>query len=746
MSREAAGIVAAVALCVAALWLSLRFLAAEPHAGPEPGPPVEATEPSTDLPGPDLPEPAIIDESPRPPRSREPPPATPAPVPIRSRFGLRGRLVGLEKQVPWRAPVFVLPRYAAARSSITIEGRTWRGDRRRRAVEELAKRAEFDPVVMPPPAFEDSPKQEQPLHALVAADGSFAIDLEPLFPTSRELWPLELDFVANDPLYMPLHQTAPMAVDTENPTVTLEVDVGVHPAAAVTGLVDAPGRGAQPSWRALDAVAGLFRDEAGTPAGTPVDWCVAGDRYRLRAPQSGGWFVVLALRDHEPAFERVQLELGEESELATSRLAPGSSISGRVVLPDRSFAFAQNLDRWLQVRAELDDASPHTIDLPEHTLAWSNGRLLNASVAAAASPAGHGSEFSLGGLREGRWYRIGLAATPGGLALSPELPSLRVRAPASGLEIPFDAAYVGVDESRGFTPMAGAEVSITGGPRQIRTGADGRAGFFVAPEHGYELLVTAKDHEPARASVRSGPVGTLARTHVVLEPIEPGAALALDVECEGLGTVHYMRLRFEREGSGGAAFVREAWLREDGLRYKQLPAGRFHVDVELLSEFFSTGRETPECVSGHWLLGAGFDVELRDRERVERRLSLRRGGKLRLSARNHDGGPLPAGCSIHDETGAEQDVVFAVRGDPPRVELLRDPAHRGGWWRVVEPPPRVTRRGEPTAQGPCETERALVPGRHAVTFTYAGYFPATVPVEVRSGEIHDVEVVLDRRP
>jgi len=752
MRRGAAGIVAGSLLAIAAAWGALRFVFAEPATRLEQSASAAPPVARPDAAPPRVAEPVIVEEARAPVPAAIAPPTRASPAVARDRWSLRGQLVGIDRRAPWRTPVFLLAPARPAPSRVAIDDlprrrdrsrppRIRAGDRALRPGGELVERLDYDPVIAPPPSFADFPKEAQPLHATVAADGTFVIDLEELGRSPPKELPTALDVIANDPFYMPVRQSVPVAVDAGGAGTTIDVVIEVRLAGAVTGLVDAPGRGPPARRRGLGAVAGLFASEAGVPVGAPLDWCVAGDRYRLRTPRAGGHFVVVALDGHEPAFERVELALAVETEVQTFRLAPGSAISGRVLLPARSIAFDQNLGDELRVRAELDEAL-HALDLPEHPLAFSNGRLLNAAVSASADPRDDGLGFRLAGLREGRLYRVALAGGSDAAGTSQALSSRRVSAPAEDVELLLDAAFVGVDVSSAFRPLAGAEVSITGSPGPVATDSYGRAGFFVPPDRGFELEVTAKEHEPVRASLHSGPVGSLVRAHVAMEKVEPGATLALELACDGLASVHYARLRFEWADAAGVAFFRDARVEGGELAFKHLPSGKHRVEFDLLAGRSELKPDAaPPFVPGHWLVGAGFDVELRDHKVVRRERELRRGGKLRLVARNHDSASLPAACAIHDALGVAQETGFAMRTEAPRVEFVGAPGFARPW-RVVEPPPDLRHPRELVLPGPSETARALEPGRYTVTFTHADHRPATVEAEVRAGEFTDVEVTL----
>ena len=369
---------------------------------------------------------------------------------------------------------------------------------------------------------------------------------------------------------------------------------------------------------------------------------------------------------------------------------------------------------------------------------WPRAR---SALRAALEPAGASATFVLAGAHAGRRYRIGLdsGATRVESATAGSLRRTEVTAPAEDVVLLFDAAYVGVDVSASFRPLAGALVSITSGEREIETGTDGRAGCFVPPDRDYALEVTAKGCEPARAALHAGHAGSLVRARVELRHVEPGAALDLSVRAEGLDKIDFVRVRFEA-ADGGSAFCRDAFADHDCFHFQQLPAGSLRVRIELAAQAIESRAEVPRHVAGHELCDAESEIELAD------------GTDGRARSRAAPGRQDPAARARLAWDAAARE--------------LRDPRpeRRCGRLRAGRARPRDVdrlavrqasrrRAGAPARGGPdADPGRLRRDGAGAAARPLrrdpppSGFGPTTTAIEVRAGRLSEVDATLTRLP
>jgi hypothetical protein len=653
-------------------------------------------------------------------------------------FALRGRLVGLDGHVPFTSPILVTPVYAARRDALFTTHRrppnaNGRGlqnlfDRDGKESRDAGDNRDVEPVTAP----------------LFHGD-CFALDFQKLAEPRPERELVALEVLADDPHYTPCRRRVALPPHVETTGATVEVDLPVATCAAVTGTVEAPADRPRPD--GVVEVA-LFADVAGSPAGDPLDVATAQPRYRLRAPKDGDYFVVAACGGAEPSFERVALTVGVERDAHAITLARGASITGVVALPGREFRFDRQARDGLVVVATLVESDGPRLELPGHSLQFCNGKVLerapSASIVFDRKPT-----FEVGGLHDHTRYRVGLAPLPGITALDETLQSVTVSAPCSDVELAFGGAGLDVDVVSPRGQVYGADVSI-GAAHATTSEQDALASFLVAPHQTFELLVTAKGFEPARASAESGDSGRFSRATVPLTPVEPDATLELVVDAADLGALRSAAISFEPRDRARAKTSNAAAFDEGRFKFERLPSGRSLVTleyVELENPIEGAGSGATPIVEGTWLVGGSFELDVADHDQLQRRVAIARGGKLRVSVSDGEGKSIAANVALHDASGATIDVCLVRRVETPGPELdaaARRPPNR--------PPLRFAQAAAELWSGhvvpagaPSETDHALRAGRYSATFDAPGFETKRVDFELRAGEVTPIDVTLRRR-
>jgi hypothetical protein len=687
---------------------------------------------------------ARIEEAPVEPAPGEPPP--PAAATCRSRHSaarLRGRLVDLVSSSPWTTPVVVDPQYEATsesrrenRSEVKVRHRTRYRDFDEEPPNEAASRATRRSIA-------------------VAADGTFECGLDDLFSAARyDTTLVALELVADDPRYMPERRAVIVPNQLAATGGNLEVVIAVRVAALVSGRVDAVDRESGRPRDLSHALAALVPPLPTRDA--PIDVAAAPGRYLLRSPRDGRFDVVLVADGCAPARLGVELAVGAERELPATTLDSQASIRGRITWPTLDVAATPYLYEAMNVTALLVEKGGTPLDVPGVPLTFDNGHLLRRSLTmTTAAPAGGHADFSLDGLAPGRSYRVALGDASLSVAGGVESTAKFVTAPADGVELAFDLAYVGVDVVAASAPLAGARVTMTSIPEAVTTDTQGRAGFLVPAGREGDLLVAAEGYQPARAWVLAGPAGTITRASARMVPAPVHAKLALELRCAALARVEWARLVFEPQVARiRVPFVREVACDEATARFDDLPEGTFKIRVDLLTGAparkpganAAKAAKPPKshderlCVRSIELLDPALEVELLRDPPCERSVTVELGGALRIAAHDAQRQALTATCTLKDAKGDDVDFLF-IR-DERRIEWNA----RGGPWCAREV--GSCSYGGKALRGEiaCQTSPALAPGRYAVTLAQEGYETTTIPFDVRAGETLDLDVLMPRKP
>ena len=585
---------------------------------------------------------------------------------------IEGRLLGLDSSTPWTGTIRVVP---------------------------IA-----DGVV----EFTHGPQAvEAPL-----VEGRFAAGLAPPAsePGSSAPW-RAWQVTASDPAYVDVRTLVDVLDDHGVPRApcTLHVELTTQRSARIHGRVvedaGAPIPSMDVGWR------GAAGDETWLEAQhTQTD---ASGRYSIEVPRLGPTYVATWIEAEKPcelfaARVRVDLHAGADVEAPDLVMRRGVMIHGLVVDgagdPEPG-AIVSAIPVWT------------TEELAE---------LIVESVSCRSATADRAGEFELRGIRPGRWRlaingRVGLMAHPSVGNSSTER-ATEVDAPTDSVELEDDLCRVelrmrvrGAVAKRTSFSIHGANPERTNSSTLGQQSDDaGIITFLAVPGFHIEVQCALPDIEP---TPKPFDVAASDRHRIVdldFEARRPRASLAL-------------ALRDPEGGSVGRAWVRLESLSDPALgEYEKLPE---LADGVFLIENVDPGRYRALVRAGGGHFGCGgffeeetFDVDLLTPSRVEKTVSLRPTGRLRVNAVDSDGKPVRANITVVDELGRRSGVGFAFEevgySSFSPAGTLSKPAF------VVPPPP---------------------PGRYRVDFTADGYFPQSVDAQVVRGETTDVAVTLIRR-
>jgi RNA polymerase sigma-70 factor (ECF subfamily) len=431
---------------------------------------------------------------------------------------------------------------------------------------------------------------------------------------------------------------------------------------------------------------------------------------RLRTRPGTPRFVAAACPGFAPSV--VVVNKGESA--ATVTMDRGVTIEGRVTREGLGLSGAQ-------VRALIESNGERTLRFGGEEYLWERKRLLPAPVGAVTDADGR---YRIEGLVSGS-YRVQVeTAGPGVRCVGF---SVRRKAPARDCDFEVATGKALVEVSSDGRPVP--EVRLFGlaeaGTDILVSDADGRAEVHVAPGRDYEIQAQRDGFREARVRFRAPAVGTQEIVLVVMDRLPPRGRLIVNVRdgdgrpVEGSSLALFRtddseldptRFTLSSACAGGRIEVTDA---EPGdYRLVVRPGRNFHAD------FTWDGDE------GTWL-----DVvrEVRVAESGEKEVVAvaRRGGRLRIAARDAQGRLVPARCSIRGPSGEVGDPVLAARHGT-----------RGAYSASV---------GWLDAEDVSELAQALPAGRYLVTVTDdESSEEKTVEAVVAAGKTCTVEVTLER--
>lgn len=461
-----------------------------------------------------------------------------------------------------------------------------------------------------------------------------------------------------------------------------------------------------------DPVAGArvaaFRVEDRAPREWPDDHTEtdAAGQARVRSERAAKCLVVAAKAGLVPASAAAD---GDDARL-TLVLREGRIIRGRVTQSGSAAPQAR-----VRVRCGADGG--RTLDVGESEAYWEEGGAVSQCEEIVRTSAD--GRYTATGLTGSVWS-VEVVADGSGRELTGF--SRREVLPSRDVDFEIATAHVVVEVRCGNQPVGGVWLSGLGAERVPKTGEDGRAETDVAPGRQYQIWTR---HDGCREKTVQFVAPSAGGTDVVaisLEPLPRGSVAVLVRDAEGR-PVKSASLALFREGkavSWNADHMELLRERDDGRFVADgIEPGRWRLVVRAgrnwMGDFSWNGDE------GTWL-DAAADIEVGDGEkRVE--VTVRRGGRLRLDARDAKATILAATCVIRDETGAAVPCTFTTRY-----------GNRGAC---------SMSEGSLGHNAPTDVDQALPVGRYRVTLSHEGFEEKTVDAVVEEGRTCVVDVTMD---
>jgi RNA polymerase sigma-70 factor (ECF subfamily) len=482
-------------------------------------------------------------------------------------------------------------------------------------------------------------------HARPASDGTFEIALDGLLAAARERGPLdalELELDHRDWLHerVRVDSDAALLGAADASGVELWVEVDLTRALVLEGRVERPGPGPAPEVGALPV-------EEGAAVPRWLDRAVADEagNFRLRLPAVGEVEVVACAADTLAAGERHWVGAGGLSLPRALRLESGVRVEGTVQLT----GFSGDVER-MDAAAVWPGESPARIELAGRELAARAGRWSTDGGSAVVAADGG---FVLAGLERGEhvltprvrsayllWPEHALASTHRLLGpierLSIEIPlaTLRVRL--------LDAA--GVPIAGAFEPMG------AGWSKRVATHADGQRALQVLA--GAELTLWTPGASAGALPVRAPGAGETLDVDLRLDAAPRPTSLRIDLAAPD-GLPESIAAGLFHPGASDPFGVRTLEPRGGQLELADPPTQAFEL------ELFAGGAHA-HLVDG-WLRARAEVPESALRPAIVP-LTLARGARLRVTARDAAGRALPLRARVLDLWGNEHPVRFLRRG------------------------------------------------------------------------------------
>jgi len=549
-----------------------------------------------------------------------------------------------------------------------------------------------------------------------ASDGTFALDVRPLFAAFPDGAVLEELFVSADhPAYVVAEARAAPEPGASG-AIELPGELRLSLAGVIEGHAQAP---ASPRPRTITVAA--YRMLGGVPVEPPVDIasCAAGGPFRLRVRQGGAHAVVAIADGLRPASALLQALPGSSSAPLLLELLLGEGIEGRAVVG----AAPASASAVIEARLAADAESTVHVQLASHGLAWSSSdsRFEWRELRALAEP---GGAFRLGGLRPGA-YALRIASLDGALCSAcASMEAMEIAAPASDVLLELSAARLEIALSpRDGQPaqarlhLASGEGARRGDYAYTRSLARGEpAQLLVEPGASALVLVEAEGFRRSRRVFTAPAAGEALVEELALEP-EPGRA-ALFLELLGPGSTPVDEATFVFAAKGGSRLdpplTRNVRSQDGFFRIEDVPPGMYRLKVHAGG------------FAQHYLAGfcpAELDVDLEAGETARSSMRLLHGARLRLDVRDETGAPLAAECALRGAGGEPLEVRFVARrpgrtaGDPRRL----------------------------FGAGPHDVYPVLPPGSYELTLSAPGCADEVRAVQLRAGRLEELAVVLRRR-
>jgi hypothetical protein len=370
------------------------------------------------------------------------------------------------------------------------------------------------------------------------------------------------------------------------------------------------------------------------------------------------------------------------------------------------------------------------LDVNGLAVSWHEGRAFPSRRWVTADAAGR---FRITGLAPGP-HRLSTSGAPG-LHLHPSLQSTEpfvVQVPQAGVRLDVRGRRLEIHVEHEGQPLDGVSVNVSarGGFMVIVT-EEGVASVVVDPASPVTLRI---DHRPYRAvsvEVPTDEESTEQRVRIELEAEDPRPRVVV---------------RLRGEAARGITYAHFTWIRlgtYSGESAAGPPGAPQPAPPDLLSDHCSAAVEDGRCEltevaagqvrlvlhpNGSWLGadGSGYLIAdeavlaLANGRTTEVEIEVRKGGRLRLAARDEEGTLLTPECTIRN-----------AKGETIRASFL---AAREG--TSMSQPGRLGYLSASTVDPPLE------PGTYTIELVAAGFAPWTGTAEVTLGKTTDVEARL----
>ena len=431
-------------------------------------------------------------------------------------------------------------------------------------------------------------------------------------------------------------------------------------------------------------------------------------KYRLRLESSGPHVIAAHAALRLPASTTATLGRNREASLDPLVVRPATSISGRALHEGRPIP-----GMWMRAQWATEEEAGTPVTLGQTTLEWRRGAIVRAEAETESDEEGR---YELSGLPLGSW-RVAMrhGRVPGiDYATWGLLESVQrtVASPASEIDLDVSGALllvhaVGLGAAvETFTVTISHEGST--GSCNVERGRAGRV--LLGSSGSVTVRVEAEGYVASEKTVTPPPAGEDRRVELELSPEPPSPTLVLTLTDPAGSPVRRAQITvLSKDAPQNKRHDRRYEQSETG-RYelKRLHAGAAEVVVIPWQGFIDTG---------------GYGVEVRESTTlptegvVELTLTARRGGRLRIAARNSEGTLLDAKCTVTNEAGEDLPLNFS--------------SQRGN---VM-----MSMGGQLGTLSPSTTEPAMPPGRYEVTCVHGGITKSQT-VLVKRGETTAVDL------
>jgi hypothetical protein len=410
----------------------------------------------------------------------------------------------------------------------------------------------------------------------------------------------------------------------------------------------------------------------------------------LRAPASGEVCVGVVADGWLPAHTVVDVKVCAVRDAAPIRLRAGTAIAGQLRVNGAAPG------RPARVYAYRTDPGRRVGGVPA---GWRDGALARARAEAATDDDGR---FTIAGLTPGGWKVRATAVEHVHPDVWQIADARTVEAPGAGVDIDLDVAWLALAVDAGTTP----ELGVAGRTCfLVARVPDGLLEIGAAPGISYDVEARAPNHRTMVRRVVAPERGHRREERFELEREPPRATLVARFDGE---SPLFAGFGFFADGGAHAAFERDAESADGRFVLVDLPPGRYRV-VALANQWWGYPLG--------FALPAEAEVTLAPGGKAEVRFDVRPGGRLLLHTASKDG------CAV--------ELRDAASGVVPMKVYHRDAGGGLSYGPSVRP--------EPGETGP-----ALAPGSYRLTASAPGFLSRTYPVEIRAGDVTDVEIALER--